>query len=423
VHTVRVRNGGDTVEEYQFSVIGPLTEYATVDPDLLRLYPGDEGTATVTFTLPRAREVAAGPTPFGVRVVPRVHPELSDVAEGTVTVTPFAEIKADMIPVTVRGRLSARLRPTVENLGNAPLEARLIGRDDEDVLQFEEQTTPLVVPSGTTGRPVMRVRPRRRKFTGGADRFPFSITVAPTRQAEAAGALPVQLRGTYVRLALVPTWLLILLALLVLAGLVLSGVSYLRTINFGQPSFAAPAAPAPAPSPNDTPPQEPPPEPGDADQDEDRDQDEPEQDQGQRPAQGTVTIAHSGRALTASSTTGRAGAPAPVTQQTGTGAANRQQWELRGVQNNSFVIVAGVDDGRALDQPDTGADRPLVLGEFDGRRVSGSQVWELRAVGSGGTAIVNAATGHCLTDSGDGRNVVASQCRGGTTQIWTIQNP
>jgi hypothetical protein len=93
------------------------------------------------------------------------------------------------------------------------------------------------------------------------------------------------------------------------------------------------------------------------------------------------------------------------------------------VQNNTFGIVAGVDDGRALDQPDTGADRPLVLGEFDGRRASNSQVWELRTVGLGGTAIVNAATGLCLTDRGDGRNVVGSQCRRGTPQTWIIGNP
>jgi hypothetical protein len=50
-------------------------------------------------------------------------------------------------------------------------------------------------------------------------------------------------------------------------------------------------------------------------------------------------------------------------------------------------------------------------------------VWELRTVGLGGTGIVNAATGLCLTDRGDGRNVVGSQCRRGTPQTWIIGNP
>ena len=134
-----------------------------------------------------------------------------------------------------------------------------------------------------------------------------------------------------------------------------------------------------------------------------------------------MTIERGGRALTASSTEGRAGAPAPVTQEAGR-EAGRQRWDLLWTEGGGAVIVAGVDDGRALDQPETGDDRPLVLGEFDGESAPPSQVWELRDAGSG-TAVVNAGSGYCLTDRGDGRNVVAARCEDDASQIWTIDNP
>ena len=37
---LRVRNTSDVVDEYRFSLVGELAPYATVEPPLLRLYPG-----------------------------------------------------------------------------------------------------------------------------------------------------------------------------------------------------------------------------------------------------------------------------------------------------------------------------------------------------------------------------------------------
>ncbi|WP_433555646.1 hypothetical protein ACQPWY_24675 [Pseudonocardia xinjiangensis] len=117
--TLKVRNNGDTVEEYQLSVLGPLSRFCQFTPDKLRLFPGDEGTVTLTVKVPRTPEVLAGPTPIGVRVVPREHPELSDVAEGTVTVTSFGDLRAEMNPVTVRGRAALqRQQPGQRSTGD-----------------------------------------------------------------------------------------------------------------------------------------------------------------------------------------------------------------------------------------------------------------------------------------------------------------
>jgi hypothetical protein len=54
-HTLRIRNNGDTVEEYGLSVVGPLSTWTQVAPDRLRIYPGDEATATIMVAVPHPR--------------------------------------------------------------------------------------------------------------------------------------------------------------------------------------------------------------------------------------------------------------------------------------------------------------------------------------------------------------------------------
>jgi hypothetical protein len=424
-HTLRVRNGGDTVEEYQLSVVGPLAPWAVLAPDRLRLYPGDEGTATITITVPRTSKATAGPTPFGVRVVPRVNAELSDVAEGTVSVAPFGELRADMNPVTVRGRLSAALQLTVDNRGNAPLHVRLDGRDDEDVLRFDEQDEPVQVPPGVTGNPPLRVRPRRRRFTGRSERFPFSVTVTPADPDAAAGAQPVQLRGTYVRLALIPTWLLLALIALLLAAAVAAGLLYLPFTNLQRFVFPQPP-PVVVAAPNVQPPQQvqpPAPQPAQQAPQQVQPPPPPEQNQGGQNQNLTVTIAHGDLALTAVDNPRGDGSPAPVVGPRNAGQETGRIWTLLQLQDGSVAIVPAATGNRVLEQPNPVDNSQLGLTDVSGNnQLAASQTWFLQPA-DGGFTIVNSGTRDCLTDIGEGRPVVGSPCGLGDAQTWEITQP
>jgi hypothetical protein len=406
-HVVHVRNEGDTVEEYRFTVVGPLARFAAVEPTELRLYPGDEGTTTVTFTVPKDREALAGPTPFGVQVVPRVHPEISDVIEGTVTVSPFAEMRADMSPVTVRGRLSARLQLSVENRGNAPLPVTLQARDQEDALRFDDVAGPVWVPPGTTAWPSLTVRPRRRRLTKKPERFPLTVQVVPSQDAERAGARAVALRATFVRLRFAPAWVLVGIVALVLAGLLAGGTVYvvkqvaatrlsLPTTSGSQTAGAPPPPPA---------------------QNGGRSQNGTQSQNGSGGST-TVLIAHNGEALTAK------GAANGLTPQTTRQGGDGQDWKLLTTQGGGRVITPGGDGSRALDQRTAADGTPLDLTALDTGKVSRSQVWTVKPTGSGGeqATIVNSATGDCLTDAGDGRTVVGATCQPGAAkaQVWNL---
>ncbi|WP_240361060.1 hypothetical protein [Streptomyces clavuligerus] len=92
---------------------------------------------------------------------PRDQPELRTVVEGQVTVTPFAQIKAELLPPNLIGRFRGRARIAVDNLGNTPLTASLTVRDESNGLTFDLQPGAVQIGPGRARLRRPRVRPRR----------------------------------------------------------------------------------------------------------------------------------------------------------------------------------------------------------------------------------------------------------------------
>ncbi|PJN01475.1 hydrogenase expression protein [Streptomyces sp. CB01201] len=234
---LRVRNTGDTVEEYRLTVVGDAAGWARVEPAVLRLYPGAEGVADITFAPPRTSDAIAGPSVFGIRVDPREHPHEADVVEGRLTVGPFAEMRAELVPRSVRGRRRARGRLAVDNLGNQPLTASFSTRDNGDAANVEANPTAVQVDPGRAGFAEVELTAVNVSWFGGTRQHPFTVGVL--RSGDPA---PQELRGTYLQPSVFPRWVLavgsILLALLVVFVMI-----WLRH-DTGVKSQAAEQAPA-----------------------------------------------------------------------------------------------------------------------------------------------------------------------------------
>ncbi len=232
--TIRVRNAGSIVDRFDIDVVG-VTGWVKVDPPSLSLFPGAEGTATITFSPPRASKPRAGSLPFGVRVRPAADPHGSTVEEGRVTVTPFSAVSADIAPQTSRGSRGSRHDVAVENHGNAPVEVVAVAVDPDRRLELT------VAP----GRAV--IQPDERAGFGVAVRVddpfafgprrprPFQVNVAPGRQA------PIQLRATLSQGPMLPGWIPPVGGLLV-AALALGAVAFVAGLG----PFAPKATPAPS---------------------------------------------------------------------------------------------------------------------------------------------------------------------------------
>ncbi|MFI6683097.1 hypothetical protein [Streptomyces sp. NPDC050485] len=210
VARLRVRNTGDTVEEYRLSPAGEAAGWASVEPAVLRIYPGAEGTAEVTFAPPRTPDAVAGPAPFGIRVEPREHPEASDVAEGRLTIGPFTELRAELVPRTVRGRRRARGRIAIDNLGNQPLTASFSTRDNGDAFDVDANPGAVQVAPGRAGFAEVEITATKVSWFGTSRERPFTVQVS-----RAGVPAPEELRGTYTQPSVFPRWLLAVGSLLV----------------------------------------------------------------------------------------------------------------------------------------------------------------------------------------------------------------
>ncbi|MFD9005322.1 hydrolase [Streptomyces sp. NPDC059582] len=198
---LRVRNTGDVVDEYRFEPVGAIAPWTRVEPQTLRLYPGTTGTVELTFAPPRTPDATAGPNPYAVRITPTEHPEAVTVPEGNLTVTPFTEVRAELVPPTVKGRLRGRPRLAVDNLGNTKVTASLSGSDTGDRLSYEIQPGSVQIEPGRAAFVNTTLRPRRIIWFGSKEEQPYTVAV------RRSGAHPMEVEGTFVQRGFLPRWL------------------------------------------------------------------------------------------------------------------------------------------------------------------------------------------------------------------------
>ncbi|WP_406146946.1 hydrolase [Streptomyces sp. NBC_01012] len=206
---LRLRNTGDVVDEYRFEPIGPLAPWAVVEPQSLRLYPGTTGSVDLTFAPPRTSDATAGPNPYAVRITPTEHPEAVTVPEGNLTITPFTEVRAELVPPVVKGRFRGRPRIAVDNLGNTKVTASLSGSDSGDRISYEMQPSNVQVEPGRAAFVKATLKPKQIIWFGPKEEQPYAVAL------RRSGANNVDVNGTYIQRGFLPRWLATVLGLVV----------------------------------------------------------------------------------------------------------------------------------------------------------------------------------------------------------------
>lgn len=194
---LRVFNRGSIVDKFTFDLPSELGAWASVEPQALNLYPNTNGDATIRFHPPRSPEVAAGPVGFTIRVRSAVNPGATAEAVGTVTVEPFADIAARLVPATSRSTGPAEHEIKIGNSGNAAAEIAVSVTNPDDQLDFQlaSETVRLDAGEGTSVKLV--VGPRNVEQMAQGVPQPFRVTLT------APGTADVTLDGAYQRISLV----------------------------------------------------------------------------------------------------------------------------------------------------------------------------------------------------------------------------
>jgi hypothetical protein len=246
---LRLRNTGDVVDEYRFEPVGPIAPWTTVEPQTLRLYPGTTGTVDLTFALPRTPDAAAGPNPYAIRITPTEHPEATTVPEGNLTITPFTEVRAELVPPTVKGRFRGRPRLAVDNLGNTKLTASISGNDTGDQLSYEVSPSNVQIEPGRAVFVKTTLKPRRIIWFGGKEQHPYALNVIRS------GANPTAVEGTYIQRGFLPRWLATFFGVVTALAItfVMLWIAYKPAVSSGATEKPVEAGNTLAPTPTPTP--------------------------------------------------------------------------------------------------------------------------------------------------------------------------
>ncbi|WP_406120933.1 hydrolase [Streptomyces sp. NBC_00989] len=245
---LRLRNTGDVVDEYRFEPVGSIAPWTVVEPQTLRLYPGTTGTVDLTFAPPRTPDATAGPNPYAVRITPTEHPEAVTVPEGNLTITPFTEVRAELVPPTVKGRFRGRPRLAVDNLGNTRLTASISGSDNGDQLSYDIHPGNVQIEPGRAAFVKASLKPRKIIWFGPKEQRPYTLSVLRS------GANPLPVEGTYLQRGFLPRWLATFLGAVLALSLtfLMLWIAYkpqVRTAATEQLKDAGVSTLAPAPSP------------------------------------------------------------------------------------------------------------------------------------------------------------------------------
>ena len=182
---VRVRNKSQVVDQYEIKVVGEPSRWTLAEPPTLSLFPDGEGEAKIRFRPVRSPEEPAGRKPFSIVVQSKASASVSAYQDGAVDVAPFQQPTLAIVPRTSRGGTSASHRITVENQGNAPLQASLEGIDPDDLLTFNFDKPTVLVAPGESAYVQLVVQPRATFYDGPPQPHAFKV------QLRAAGLPPV----------------------------------------------------------------------------------------------------------------------------------------------------------------------------------------------------------------------------------------
>lgn len=443
---LRVRNTGDVVDEYRFEPVGDVAPWTTVEPHTLRLYPGTTGTVELTFAPPRTPDATAGPNPYAVRITPTEHPDAVTVPEGNLTITPFAEVRAELVPPTVKGRFRGRPKLAVDNLGNTKVTASVSGSDNGDHLSYRISPGNVQIEPGRAAFVDATLKPRQITWFGSKEDRPYTLAV------RRSGAETTEVEGTYVQRGFLPGWLATLLGLLLalLIAFVMIWFAYKPQVRTEATEQVGEAGAALAPSPTPSPPPPPPPSP--SEEPDPPKTEKPEGDGGgggggpSKPA-GPPPVVPAQNVLLRNATTrlcaelpghekGQINGPVQQSVCDGTDGDN-QLWDLevkypkQGPGGTALFQIRNVKDKFCMDLGEYGA-RPVgtPVAEFhcDGTTAD-NQLWWIQKQDSGDYWIRNYASNNkCLdvegrSDGGINARLRIADCTNTDDQEWKIIHP
>ena len=173
---ITVTNTGDLIGGYHLRILGADPTWVRLESENLSLFPDTSQTVTATVTIPRG--LGAGDRRIAVQVRELTPPQAISVAEIDIVVPARQALKMALSPMTVICGSTGRFGVVLENSGNTTVEARPIGLDPEEKIEFTFLPPVVTLAPGEHVITDMRAKAKRRWFGTPVVRA-FGLAIAP----------------------------------------------------------------------------------------------------------------------------------------------------------------------------------------------------------------------------------------------------
>ena len=179
-----VRNVSGIVESFSLTPIGPAAPWVEVLPTEVSLFPGDEGTATITFRPPRVPGVVAGEYVVAIRALSQVMRDSASTDELLVTVAPYYQASSDIARSTFTVRTKAETQLEIVNRGNATVVYHVSAVDPEGYMKVELEEDKVSLAPGETAWVTLRLKLAPRLLGTANENRMVTAQIVPVRNAD-----------------------------------------------------------------------------------------------------------------------------------------------------------------------------------------------------------------------------------------------
>ena len=237
-------NRGLEPDVFRLHVEGIPGSWVSTSSALTRIEPGQQSEVELTISPPHLPQTGAGRHPFTIQAISQNAPDQQGSVDCILTVAAFSEFSSELRPKQFDNSQTAQL--LVTNRGNIQDTYTISFLSQADALLFEKvelytqegttngQAPPrkalteikeplsLYLPAGETGAIEFRAKPRSYPFMGGGTAYPFTVAVQSTENTTQTQ------QGEILGKALIPVWVLPVLAIMLISVLCLGAFSISR---------------------------------------------------------------------------------------------------------------------------------------------------------------------------------------------------
>lgn len=191
---VEVRNDGSEVETLELATAASVVGWTTLSEEVLRIWPGDSASLTLTISPPRSPDLPSGEHVVTVRAVAR--DGSSRESRLPVVVAEYAALdEPQLSPATLETTKQGRIQVTTANRGNGPVSVEVVAEEPTGSLRFDPPRSSWACEAGGVVTAEITASCRKRRLWGAPVVHPYSVSVGAGSQAATVRGTVVQARS------------------------------------------------------------------------------------------------------------------------------------------------------------------------------------------------------------------------------------